>query len=179
MGTVALDLPEDGNPLPDPGMMRDVLPGITSNVDVDVHYLEATTDGDELITFLNEDYIVTRGGIAEHVVTEDTTGTNEADWLTTGTEGLTLEGGDGNDILIADHGETTLSGGKSDDTIEGVFSIRDISFWRIDGTEPAVVIDRGDGDDLIRTSNATVDAGTGDDTAHKYGGEARGGDGND
>lgn len=160
-------------------MMRDVLPGITSNVDVDVHYLEATTDGDELITFLNEDYIVTRGGIAEHVVTENTTGSSEGDWLTTGTEGLTLEGGDGNDILIADHGETTLSGGTGDDTIEGVFSIRDISFWRINGTEPAVVIDGGDGDDLIRTSNATVDAGTGDDTVYMYGGEARGGDGND
>ncbi|WP_299747278.1 hypothetical protein [uncultured Tateyamaria sp.] len=179
LGTVALDLPEDGNPLPDPGAMRDVMPNITSNVDIDVHYLEATTDGDELITFLNEDYVVTRGGITEQVVTEDTTGSSEGDWLTTGTEGIALEGGNGNDILIADHGETTLSGGAGDDTIEGVFSIRDISFWRIDGTEPAIVIDGGDGDDLIRTSNATVDAGAGNDTVNIYGGEARGGDGND
>ncbi|MEX0371349.1 MAG: calcium-binding protein [Tateyamaria sp.] len=179
LGTVPLDLPTDGNPLPDPSTMRDVLPDISANADVAVHYLEATTDGDELITFLNDDYIVTRNGVTEQVVTEDTTGTAGADWLTTGAEGLLLDGGDGNDILIADHGATTLSGGNGDDTIEGVFAERDSGFSSIDGTEPAVVIDGGAGDDVVRTSNATVDAGAGDDTVTLFGGEARGGDGDD
>ncbi|APX12258.1 calcium-binding protein [Tateyamaria omphalii] len=179
LGTVPLTLPADGFPLPDPGTMRDVLPAISSNALVAVHYLEATTDGDELITFLNEDYIVTRNGIPEQVVTESTTGTAGADWLTAGAPGLRLAGAAGDDILITDFANTTLDGGAGDDTIEGVFAERNGGFSRIDGTEPTSTINAGDGDDVVRTSNAIVDAGDGDDEVNLVGGEARGGDGDD
>ncbi len=179
LGTVPLKLPEDGFPLPDPGTMRDVLPTISSNAPVAVHYLEATTDGDELITFLNEDYIVTRNGVPEQVVTESTTGTAGADWLTAGAAGLRLEGAAGDDILITDFANTTLDGGAGNDTIEGVFAERNGGFSRIDGMEPTSTINAGDGDDVVRTSNAIVDAGVGNDQVNLFGGEARGGDGDD
>ncbi|WP_299151999.1 hypothetical protein [uncultured Tateyamaria sp.] len=179
LGTVDLDLPESGRPLPEPGTMRDVLPQISSNADVAVHYLEANTDGDDLIRFLNEDYIVTRNGVTEQVVTEDTTGTAGADWLTAGASGLALDGGEGNDTLVADFADTTLTGGVGDDTFEGVFAERGQGFSRIDGTEPGVVIVAGDGNDNVSTSNATVDAGAGDDSVTMFGGEARGGEGDD
>lgn len=179
LGTTPLEFPDSGFPLPDPGTMRNGLPDITSNADVALHYLEATTDGDALVSFLNEDYVVTRNGVTEQVVTEDTTGTAGADWLTTGTEGLALDGGDGDDTLIADHADTTMTGGAGDDTFEGVYSERGLGFSRLDGTEPAIVIDAGAGDDMVRTSNATVDAGTGDDTVNMFGGEAHGGAGDD
>ncbi|KIC50341.1 calcium-binding protein [Tateyamaria sp. ANG-S1] len=179
LGTVQLELPDDGVPLPDPGNMRDVLPDIQSNAPVAVHYLEANTDGDELVTFLNEDYVVTRQGVTEQVVTESTTGTNGTDWLTTGTEGLALDGGDGDDILFADHADTTLTGGAGDDLLQGVFVERSQGSFSINGTEPAIVIDGGDGNDTITSSNATIDAGTGDDSVRLFGGEVRGGEGDD
>ena len=159
--------------------MRDGLPTLTTNGELAVHYLEANTDGDELISFLNEDYIVTRDGVPEQIVTESTTGTAGADWLTTGTEGLALDGGDGDDILVAEHADATLTGGSGDDTIEGVFGETGPGFFVINGDEPAVVIDAGDGDDVVSTSNATIDAGSGDDAVMMYGGQASGGDGND
>ncbi|WP_299043416.1 hypothetical protein [uncultured Tateyamaria sp.] len=179
LGTVPLDVPENGGILPEPGTMRSVLPDIAANAEVAVHYLEANTDGDDLITFLNEDYVITRGGVTEQVVTEDTTGTNGNDWITTGAENLTLDGGDGNDTLVADHAGTTLIGGAGNDIFEGVFAERGAGFSLLDGSEPGIVIDAGDGDDNVRTSNAIVDAGTGDDSVRLFGGEVRGGDGND
>lgn len=179
LGTVDLDFPEPNNLLPEQGTMRDVLPDITTNADFDVHYLEANTDTDDLVTFLNEDYIVTRNGVAEQVVTEDTTGTAGADWLSAGGAGLALDGGEGDDTLTTDFADTTLTGGTGDDTFEGVFAESGQGFLLIDGTEPSVLIDAGDGDDTVRTSNATVDAGNGDDEVNLFGGEARGGDGED
>ncbi|MCI5039578.1 MAG: hypothetical protein MRY81_07840, partial [Donghicola eburneus] len=77
----------------------DRLGGITSNVPIKGYYLEAVTDGDNLGTFLPEDYVELRDGLAQETVTEDTTGSDFAEWFYAETDGLTLDGAGGDDIL--------------------------------------------------------------------------------
>ncbi len=169
LGVVDLiDVPRDTeNP-------ADRVGGITANGPVTGYFVGAQTDGDEIIRFLPEDYVVTRDGVAEVSVTEDTTGTDATDWLSTDADGITLDGAGGNDYLDSDNSNVTLIGGQGDDTI----------VYR--GTD--VVVNGGDGDDYItamRYSSAdgvgigTVDGGAGEDRIYMGSGTAHGGEGDD
>jgi Ca2+-binding RTX toxin-like protein len=138
---------------------------ITANAPVAGYYLEANTDGDELVTFLPQDYVVTREGVPELPVFEDTTGTEETDWLSADADGITVDGADGDDILETDNDDVTLIGGLGDDTIEA----------RGDDA----IIHGGEGNDMVQANSATVEGGAGDDSLTIVGGTANGGDGND
>lgn len=80
-----------------------------------------------------------------------------------------IGGGVGDETLIADHGGSTLTGGAENDLFEGVLSVRYSDFYRIDGTEDAIVIHAGDGNDAVQTSNSTVDTGVGENSVYMYG----------
>ncbi|MFY0679752.1 MAG: hypothetical protein JXR13_04170 [Thalassovita sp.] len=139
---------------------------IQSNTSVSNYYLEAETDGDELVRFLPEDYVITREGVPEVTVVEDTTGTEETEWLSADADGITVDGAGGNDILNTDRANVTLIGGQGDDTIES--------------TGVDLVADTGDGDDYVRGGSfATVDLGAGNDRATILSGTVHGGEGDD
>lgn len=138
---------------------------ITANAPVAGYYLEANTDGDDLVTFLPQDYVVTREGVPELPVFEDTTGTEETDWLSADADGITVDGADGDDILETDSNNVTLIGGQGDDTI--------------DARGDDAIIQGGDGNDFVQANSATVEGGAGDDSLTIVGGTANGGDGND
>ena len=177
LGTVDLLGADPSGALPAPGSVSDDLPTLRVNGDSAYYYLEATTDGDELVTFLPEDYTITRGGVAEQVVTGDTTGTAGADWLSTATAGVRIDGGDGNATLWAEAGDVTVTGG--------------------DGADQLRVAEGGlaqgnDGDDRIISyderqtfvediAGATISGGAGDDVITIYGdgNEVHGDVGND
>jgi Ca2+-binding RTX toxin-like protein len=138
---------------------------IVSNKPVAGYFLTAATDGDDLVSFLPEDYIVTREGVPETPVFEDTTGTDETDWLSADADGITVDGAGGNDILATDNADVTLIGGLGNDTIES------------GGAN--VVVDGGAGDDYITARSATVGGGVGDDRISITSGTANGGEGDD
>lgn len=52
---------------------------IDANAPVAGYYLEANTDGDVLVSFLPEDYVVTRNAVPETPVVEDTIGSDADD----------------------------------------------------------------------------------------------------
>lgn len=143
LGTV--DLLAAGNDEPTTRDMADALPDLTANRDAEYYYLEANTDGDDLTRFLQEGWIETRGGLAETVVTESTVGTDEADWISTATAGLTIEGGDGDDFLDADALNVSLFGGAGADEITA--------------TQAGAVIEGGAGEDEIDAVDALVFGG--------------------
>lgn len=152
---------------------QDYLGEISSNAPVAGYYLTANTDGDDLVYLLPEDYIITRGGAPETPVTDSTTGTEATDWFSTDTDGITLDGAGGDDVLQTSGDNVTLLGGLGDDTIEA------------SGAE-GLVVEGGAGADSINISadpevayDATVQGGEGDDRIFMYGGEAYGGEGND
>lgn len=122
---------------------------VTSNVPISGYYLEAITDGDELVTFLPEDYVELRNGLAQQTVTSDTVATDEADWIYAEGDGLSLDGAGGDDILEADGDDVLIVGGAGDDSIEAA------------------------------GANSTIIAGSGEDEVISYGGEVRLGGGND
>ncbi|WP_296420826.1 calcium-binding protein [Pseudooctadecabacter sp.] len=147
LGTV--DLLAMGNDTPTDTDMADALPALTSNVEAEYYYLEANTDGDELIEFLQEGYIETRNGAAETVVTADTTGTDESEWFTTTTDAVSISAGGGDDVIDANAADANLFGGTGEDTITS------------DGMN--VFIDGGAGDDDIFASDGDVSGGDGAD----------------
>lgn len=134
---------------------------ITSNAPFESYLLTATTDGDELISMLPADYIETRNGIPETVVTTDTTGTDAGDWLAAGSPGLTIDGGAGNDLLVGQVDNTTLIGGDGSDFLS---MRRDMIT-----DDPAFALVEG----------ASAIGGLGDDTLSLESGEALGEAGND
>lgn len=145
----------------------DRLGGITSNVPIEGYYLEAVTDGDNLGSFLPEDYVELRDGLAQETVTEDTTGSDFAEWFYAETDGLTIDGAGGDDILESAGDHASIIGGAGDD--------------RIDVTGVDTVIDSGAGDDQVTALGGTFSLGAGDDSARFSGGEilAHGGAGDD
>ncbi|MCI5038641.1 MAG: hypothetical protein MRY81_03065, partial [Donghicola eburneus] len=145
----------------------DRLGGITSNVPIKGYYLEAVTDGDNLVTFLPEDYVELRDGLAQETVTEDTTGSDFAEWFYAETDGLTLDGAGGDDILESAGDQASIIGGAGDDRIE------------VTGVD--TVVDSGDGDDRVTALGGTFSLGAGDDNARFSDGEilAHGGAGDD
>ncbi|MEP1765283.1 MAG: hypothetical protein ABJJ53_01320 [Sulfitobacter sp.] len=147
---------------------------IDANAPVAGYFLEANTDGDDLISFLPEDYVVTRSGVPLTVVEESTVGSDGADWLDAAADGITLDGGEGDDILTGgiydgNFSDITLIGGEGDD----IFS----SY-----SQGNVTIDAGNGDDSIErvfAISANIDLGSGDDYANVSGGIVNAGDGDD
>lgn len=124
-----------------PGNLYDAAPealNITANAPVSGYFLTATTDGDELVTFLPEDFVVTRNGIPESSVTENTTGTEGYDWINAASDGITVSGAEGDDDLNTSNDGVTLNGDLGDDTIATVGA--------------NTIINGGDGDDRILAS---------------------------
>ncbi|MCZ4352469.1 hypothetical protein O4H61_08065 [Roseovarius aestuarii] len=165
LGVVNLkDIPVDEDDLQGDDL-ADRVGVITANAPVAGYYLTATTDSDQLVEFLPEDYVITRFGMAELPVSVDTTGTDGRDWLSADADGITVSGAGGDDILETDNAGVTLIGDAGDD----VFESR--------GAD--VIIDGGTGDDIVTAVSATVDGGAGDDNIVIHSGSATGGDGED
>lgn len=70
---------------------------IETSTPIDSYYLAANTDGDDLVTFLPTDYVVTINGVPETTVTEDTVGSDGDDDINI-TAGTVL-GGTGDDTV--------------------------------------------------------------------------------
>lgn len=140
---------------------------IISNEPFDEYFLDAQTDGDELLSFMPVDYVVTNGDVPFVSVTSDTIGTDGADRLSADGDGITIDGTGGNDFLTTRNANVTLIGGLGNDDIT--------SYGQND------VLDAGDGDDFIRAygSNTTIDGGAGNDTIESHSGTATGGEGDD
>ncbi len=124
--------------------------GITANAPVAGYYLEAVTDGDNLSSFLPEDYIETKNGTAEVVVTEDTVGSDDVDWLTAVASGISVDGAGGDDTIESAQDDVTLIGAAGDDT------------FIVTGAD--ATISGGGGDDSVTLTSGDVDLGAGDDT---------------
>ena len=152
---------------------------ITANAPVAGYHLTANTDGDDLVTFLPEDFVITRNGVPENAVTTDATGTDGFDWINADADGITVNGAGGDDYLTTDNDSVTINGDMGDDTI------------RTDS--PNTTVNGGAGDDRI-SSDTSSDDGTliegdgnvslygnaGDDRIETYAsGSAFGGIGND
>lgn len=166
LGTV--DLLAAGNDEPTTQDMADALPDLTANRDAEYYYLEANTDGDDLISFLQEGFLTTQNGVTETVVTEDTLGTDETEWFSTQTDGITIDGAGGDDILEGDALNLFLRGGEGDDTITT--------------TQAGATILGSEGEDEITAVDAQVSGGADDDDLTVLGSgisEAFGGDGDD
>ena len=146
LGTV--DLLAAGNDMPTNTNMAEALPELTANRDAEYYYLEATTDGDDLVTFLQEGFLVTQNGVTETVVTQDVVGTDETEWFSTQTEGVTLDGAGGDDVLDANAAYVAIIGGEGADTITAL--------------QGGATITGGAGEDEIRAVDAVVSGG--DDT---------------
>ncbi|SEK39214.1 hypothetical protein SAMN05421666_1597 [Roseovarius nanhaiticus] len=138
---------------------------ITANQPVAGFFLEATTDGDELVSFLPEDFVVTRNGVPQTPVDTDTIGTDDIEWLSAEVDGITLNGAGGDDILETARDDVTLLGGAGNDTLES--------------SGANTIIDGGAGDDVVTARGATVTGGEGDDRITITSGAATGGAGDD
>ncbi|WP_281967511.1 calcium-binding protein [Roseovarius nanhaiticus] len=130
-----------------------------------VFFLEATTDGDELVSFLPEDFVVTRNGVPQTPVDTDTIGTDDIEWLSAEADGITLNGAGGDDILETARDDVTLLGGAGNDTLES--------------SGANTIIDGDAGDDVVTARAATVTGGEGDDRITITSGAATGGAGDD
>ncbi|WP_299368908.1 hypothetical protein [uncultured Tateyamaria sp.] len=164
LGTVPLGT-EGFSVFPEQGKMADRLPDVTANRDLEVYYLEANTDGDDLITFLPEDFVVTQNGVPEVEVDANTTGTAGSDWFTTGADGIAVDGAGGDDVLYGPNANVSLDGGDGDDLIRA--------------TGADVVVEGGAGNDSLDAASGTVTGGAGDDSISLHEGTARGGAGDD
>lgn len=147
---------------------------ITSNEPIDGFYLGANTDGDDLIYFLPEDYVVTKQGVPELTVFDDTIGTDGTDWLSADADGITVDGAGGDDFLETSHANVTLNGGLGDDTIDS----RGTGIIDTANTD-MVFVNGGEGDDEISTITAVIEGGLGDDNITLSNGIAHGGEGDD
>ena len=160
LGVVNLDDPMVDTTAPNEGVGD-----IVANGPVEGYFLTANTDGDELISFLPEDFVVLRNGVPEVVVEQDTTGTEGTDWLNASADGIAVSGGAGDDILTTTNADVILEGGVGNDTIEAFAS-------------DAMILG-GEGDDYIRGTSATITGGEGNDRIDVFSGLAEGGEGND
>lgn len=161
LGVVDLD-----DPLIDPNAPNQGVGDIVANAPVEGYFLIADTDSGDLVSFLPEDFVPTRNGVAETTVTQDTTGGAGDDWLNASADGIIVNGAAGDDILTTSHADVTLDGGSGDDTVEA-----------FTGTD--VVILGGAGDDHIIGGSATVDGGDGNDRIGVTSGLIEGAGGND
>lgn len=180
LGTV--DLLAGGNNSPTDTNMADALPPLTSNVEADYYYIEANTDGDELIEFLQEGYADTRNGATQTIVETSTVGTAENDWITSGVGDVTLEGLAGDDTLGGSQNNLSLFGGDGNDTLTaiGTGGVIEGGAGNDEVRATDAVVDLGDGDDDANVENSTVTGGAGNDTIDvATGGSATGDDGND
>ncbi|WP_375280127.1 calcium-binding protein [Pseudooctadecabacter sp.] len=180
LGTV--DLLADGNDAPTDTNMAQALPTLTSNVEAEYYYLEANTDGDELIEFLQEGYADTRNGATQTIVDTSTVGTAENDWITPSVGDVTLEGLAGDDTLGGFQNNLSLSGGDGDDTLTaiGTGGVIDGGAGNDEVRATDAVVDLGDGNDDANVENSTVTGGAGDDSITvMFGGSATGDDGSD
>lgn len=124
---------------------------VTSNVPISGYYLEAVTDGDYLASFLPEDYVEIRNGLAQETVTTDTVGTDDPEWFFSEEDGISVDGAGGADILETTGETVSIIGGAGDDSIDA------------DGLDN--FIQSGDGDDVIYAAGGELHLGKGDDKA--------------
>lgn len=159
---------------------------IVSNVPFETFKVGAETDGDYLWDFSPENPVITHQGASEAEASDDTTGTEDANWFTAQADGIALDGAAGNDLLLNDNADVTLSGGDGNDILDntGDNAILDggdgadtITSWLDDGQH--AIIDAGTGDDEVKANYASVDLGLGDDSANASFATVFGGDGND
>lgn len=180
------DLLAQGDTSASPENMRDGLPELTANRDAEYYYLESDSDNIDLSSYLQEDYLVTRNGVTETLVTEDTIGSDGIDWLTADAGGVTVNGAAGDDVLLSNAANVTLQGGDGNDTLDS--DEANVVFEGGDGDDVIdahgdAIIYGGDGDDRIRGGGLTIDGGAGDDHIYSYeefgGREISGGAGED
>ena len=91
---------------------------VTSNVPIKSYLLEANTSGDDLLYFLQEDYVVTINGDAVTLMFEDTLGTPGFDWLSADAEGITVNGRQGDDVLHSTSANVVLNAEEGDDILD-------------------------------------------------------------
>lgn len=183
LGSVELDGPGSGD---------DTIGEIEANRPVESWILKATTDGDDLYSFLPEDYVITQNGIPVTEVTEDTTGSDDFDWLRATEDGLTIDGGGGNDDLETATGlsDVTLIGGLGDDDIDALSGSGivaeggdgDDNISSLSGSDNSIF--GGDGNDRLELSGSGIaEGGADEDRIVIYGGDESlvgyGGDGDD
>ena len=159
------------NTFPEQGNMAGPLPDISANRAVEVFYLEANTDGDDLITFLPQDFIETRNGAERVAVTEDTVGTDGVDWISADAANIRVDGQGGNDVLETQFANVQLFGGAGDDDITSAGEDVQIDAGPGDDRVNAAVgaVDGGEGRDQITVRGGRASGGLGDDTLYKYG----------
>ncbi|MDJ0828004.1 MAG: calcium-binding protein [Rhodobacter sp.] len=171
LGAVELELVTEGG---DGFLIVDVsdeLPPIEANAPYEIYDVEAQTDGDELWSFLPDDPLVTFNGVEEIVVTTDQQGGDGSDWLSIpeGSDGISLFGGGGDDLLQSRGNDAALDGQDGNDRLEAYG----------DNT----LIEGGAGNDSILATggDAAIFGGPGDDTVRSFEAPAtlRGGDGDD
>ncbi|MBO9463614.1 hypothetical protein J7443_00085 [Tropicibacter sp. R15_0] len=148
-------------------------PVIQSDHPIAVYDVEANTDGDEIIYLRPEGYVPpppTHLGAEQEDVSDNTTGSEEPDWLVGQAEGIVIDGAGGDDRLETRYANITLIGGDGDDDL----------YAYSDNTS----VEGGAGDDRIDLiSNGVAYGGEGEDYITYYGSETvveiHGGEGND
>ncbi len=196
LGTVDLGSEAPGV-LSDPETIAAAMPEVIANAPVDLYFVEANTDGDDLVSFLPEGFVYTINGLTPTSVTENTTGSDENEWLVAEADGLTVEGQGGDDRLVTSFADVTFDGGDGDDWLvlhEGgtglggagndyISSVFAPSGLIVDELQPDnITLGGGAGNDSLRITGGTADGGEGADRLTGYGqNEASlyGGEGND
>jgi hypothetical protein len=149
--TIAISVVPGGLAVTDDGAPLTLGPGCAAGVCAGVTRIEADLgDGDDQLSLYVSLPADLRGGPGNDVVTVP------------GAEAVTLDGGDGDDVLSAGAGADVLSGGPGDDTVAG--GAGDDS---IDGGTGGDLADGGDGNDAIVLRDRVTDTaacGTGRDT---------------
>ncbi len=159
-----VDLLADGNATPTSRDMAAALPPLTTNATPEYLYIEANTDGDELITFLQEGWIETRNGVAQTPVTEATTGTDDVEWFVSDTTGIQIDAAGGDDFVDVTAADASVAGGAGEDnlTVAGSGLLNggedDDSLLATEMTG-AVTMFGGAGDDVLDNRSAEGAAG--------------------
>lgn len=167
-----------------PENMTDGLPELTANRDAGYYYLESGFDNRALTSYLQERCLVTRNGVTETLVTEDTIGTDRIDWLTADAGGITVNGAAGDDVLLSEVANVVFEGGDGNDFahaggVRAIINGDDL----IKIEEGGTTIDGGAGDNRIRMfgsiRGSVINGGRGVDNILSFGGNVNGGTGND
>jgi hypothetical protein len=142
--TIAISATPGGLAVSDDGAPLTLGPGCAAGVCAGATRIEADLgDGDDELSLYVSLPADLRGGAGNDIVAAP------------GAEAVTLDGGDGDDLLDAGTGDDLLSGGPGDDTLAG-----DAGDDRIDGGTGADRVDGGPGADAIVLRDRLADTAT-------------------
>src|SRR4051794_40014663 len=142
--TIAISATPGGLAVSDDGAPLTLGPGCAAGVCAGATRIEADLgDGDDQLSLYVSLPADLRGGAGNDIVTAP------------GAEAVTLDGGDGDDLLDAGTGDDLLSGGPGDDTLAG-----DAGDDRIDGGTGTDRVDGGPGADAIVLRDRLADTAT-------------------